>query len=142
MCQLGGSLAEKDLGILVDTTVNMSQQSAFATKANDVTGFPSNIIPSCIIPSNRVSKVILPLYSALERPHLECSVCFWLHERHGQTGESPTKGHKDDQRTGAFLRREKHWHMLPREVMEFPSLEIIKSCLYTVLGNWLLSVPG
>lgn len=96
MCQLGGSLAEKDLGILVDTTVNMSQQSAFATKANDVTGFPSNIIPSCIIPSNRVSKVILPLYSALERPHLECSVCFWLHETHGQTGESPTKGHKDD----------------------------------------------
>lgn len=106
MCQLGGSWAEKDLGILVDTTVKMSHQRAFAPKASDVTGFPSKIIPSCIISSNRVSEVILPLYSALERPHLECSVHCWLHERHGQTGESPTKGHEDDQRTGAFLRRE------------------------------------
>ncbi|GAB0205548.1 hypothetical protein GRJ2_003020400 [Grus japonensis] len=31
----------------------------------------------------------------------------------------------------------KHWHRLPREVVESPSLEIFKSCLATVLGNWL-----
>ncbi|KAK4827514.1 hypothetical protein QYF61_018840 [Mycteria americana] len=31
----------------------------------------------------------------------------------------------------------KHWHRLPREVAEFPSLEIFKSPLDMVLGNWL-----
>lgn len=31
----------------------------------------------------------------------------------------------------------KHWHRFPREVVEPPSLEIFKSCLDTILGNWL-----
>ena len=31
----------------------------------------------------------------------------------------------------------KHRHKLPREVVESPSLEIFKSHLDTVLGNWL-----
>jgi len=30
-----------------------------------------------------------------------------------------------------------HWHRLPRKVVESPSLEIFKSCLDMVLGNWL-----
>ena len=29
------------------------------------------------------------------------------------------------------------WHRLPREVVESPSLAILKSRLDTVLGNWL-----
>ena len=35
------------------------------------------------------------------------------------------------------VRVTKHWHRLPREVVESPSLEIFKSHLDTVLGNWL-----
>jgi len=35
------------------------------------------------------------------------------------------------------LRVTEHRHRLPREVVESPSLDIFKSCLDTVLGNWL-----
>jgi len=31
----------------------------------------------------------------------------------------------------------KHWHRLPRGVVESPSMEIFKSCMGTVLGDWL-----
>jgi len=30
-----------------------------------------------------------------------------------------------------------HWHRLPQKVVESPSLELFKSLLDTVLGNWL-----
>jgi len=31
----------------------------------------------------------------------------------------------------------KHWHKLPREVMESPVLEMLKSCVDVVLGSLL-----
>ncbi|GAB0184614.1 hypothetical protein GRJ2_000926700 [Grus japonensis] len=90
------SPTEKDLGIPVDEKLDMSWQCALAAqKANRILGCIKRSVTS------RLREVILPLYCALVRPHLEYCVQLWSPQHRKDTDQE--EGHKNDQRAGTSL---------------------------------------
>jgi len=83
---------KKDSGVLVDEKLNMTQQCVLAAqKANRILGCVKSSVAS------RLREMILSLYSALVKPHLESCIWLWSPQhRQDMDPLCPEEGHKDD----------------------------------------------
>lgn len=86
---LGSSSVEKELGVLVDNKLSVSQQCALVAKASDILEYIKQSIAS------RLGEVTLPLYSALTSPHQNAVPSFGLLSKR-ETREYPAEDYEDN----------------------------------------------
>ncbi|KAK4823278.1 hypothetical protein QYF61_000373 [Mycteria americana] len=120
----------KDLGILVDTKLNMSQQRSLVAKAaNSLIGCIRKKVAESTVEMH-LEHYVLVLGSPVQQKHTGIMT--------GQEAIGQTEIHKISfkyKENVCTVRVTEHWHRLPREVVESPSLEILRTQLDTALGN-------
>ena len=70
---LGATIKEKELGVIISADIKVSEQCGIAaSKGNQIIGLTRRTI------TYKENEVIIPLYTAVVRPHLECCIQAWM----------------------------------------------------------------
>jgi len=142
---LENCLAEKDLGVLVDSQLNMSQQHVQVAKKPTTSWLVLGIVQLrelgfFTLEKRRLRGHVIALHNYLKGGCSEVGVVLF-----SQVTRDRTRGNGLKVRQGRFRldirkyfftgRVVKHWNRLPREVVESPSKDMFKKFVSMVLEN-------